>query len=245
MCQVYPEREEAAALLHFTGSGKFNRSFSRLANQAGWPRVINDACAHTHRASFMHVSRASPIISLATLQPPLDILSAGSPLGVQAGWVLSELGLRPAEKHGGSMHPTGPYVHIASERDIFERLGVRWLEPRERDGKFSLLHPESGRPWFDGGMPSGTELQALQLAHLRRAGLELPVGWKLQGPSASLASLPPGGTALEELKMRAAGQHTGGAMLALGPPLRADVALHPLPDSDDEDLAGLPALSRD
>ena len=33
-CQVYPELLEASALLHFTGSGKFNRSLSRLANQA-------------------------------------------------------------------------------------------------------------------------------------------------------------------------------------------------------------------
>ena len=32
--QVYPELLEASALLHFTGSGKFNRSLSRLANQA-------------------------------------------------------------------------------------------------------------------------------------------------------------------------------------------------------------------
>ena len=35
ICQVYPELLEASALLHFTGSGKFNRSLSRLANQAG------------------------------------------------------------------------------------------------------------------------------------------------------------------------------------------------------------------
>ena len=33
ICQVYPELLEASALLHFTGSGKFNRSLSRLANQ--------------------------------------------------------------------------------------------------------------------------------------------------------------------------------------------------------------------
>ena len=31
--KVYPELLEASALLHFTGSGKFNRSLSRLANQ--------------------------------------------------------------------------------------------------------------------------------------------------------------------------------------------------------------------
>ena len=97
--KVYPELLEASALLHFTGSGKFNRSLSRLANQAGW--------------------------------------------------ILSELGLKPGEKQGDGMKGTGPYVPLRSECEIFARLGVAWCEPREREGKFSLLHPQSGRPWFE------------------------------------------------------------------------------------------------
>ena len=71
---------EASALLHFTGSGKFNRSLSRLANQAGW--------------------------------------------------ILSELGLKPGEKQGDGMKGTGPYVPLRSEREIFARLGVAWCELR-------------------------------------------------------------------------------------------------------------------
>ena len=58
--------------------------------------------------------------------------------------------------------------------------GVAWREPRDREGKFSLLHPQSGRPWFEGGLPSGAALQALQLEFLRDAELPLPAGWKLQ-----------------------------------------------------------------
>ena len=34
--KIYPESQEAPALLHFTGSGKFNRSLSRLANVMGY-----------------------------------------------------------------------------------------------------------------------------------------------------------------------------------------------------------------
>ena len=78
------------------------------------------------------------------------------------------------------MRGTGPYVALSSEREIFARLGVAWCEPRDREGKFSLLHPLSGRPWFEGGLPTGTALQPLQLQALRELhpSLPLPTGWK-------------------------------------------------------------------
>ena len=56
-----------------------------------------------------------------------------------------------------------PYLELSSEREIFELLGVRYLPPSERDGKFSLLHPETGAPWFQGGLPQMIPLQTLQL----------------------------------------------------------------------------------
>ena len=65
------------------------------------------------------------------------------------------------------MKPTGPYVPLSSEREIFARLGVAWCEPREREGKFSIRHAQTGRPWFEGGLPTGVALQPLQLQALR------------------------------------------------------------------------------
>ena len=49
----------------------------------------------------------------------------------KAGWILSELGLRPGEKQGDAMRATGPYVALSSEREIFARLGVAWCGPRD------------------------------------------------------------------------------------------------------------------
>ena len=49
----------------------------------------------------------------------------------KAGWILSELGLRPGEKQGDAMKATGPYVPLSSEREIFARLGVAWCDPRD------------------------------------------------------------------------------------------------------------------
>ena len=67
------------------------------------------------------------------------------------------------------MKATGPYVPLSSEQEIFARLGVAWCEPREREGKFSIRQPWfEGRPWFEGGLPTGVALQPLQLQALRQ-----------------------------------------------------------------------------
>lgn len=115
--KVYPETQEASALLHFTGSGKFNRHLSRIANRLGYR--------------------------------------------------ISELGLRPGtfgpKPAGGGVRnfvPTAPYLPLRDEREIFDRLGVQWLEPSQREGKLSPCDPRSGEPWFGKGEPRKEELLA-------------------------------------------------------------------------------------
>ena len=44
---------------------------------------------------------------------------------------------------------------------------MAWCEPSGREGKFSIRHPQSGRPWFEGGLPTGVALQPFQLQALR------------------------------------------------------------------------------
>lgn len=115
--KIYPESQEASALLHFTGSGKFNRHLSRIANRLGYR--------------------------------------------------ISELGLRPgrfgAKPAGGGVRsfvPAAPYLPLRDEREIFNRLGVQWLEPSKREGKLSPCDPRTGVPWFGHGEPRKEDLLA-------------------------------------------------------------------------------------
>jgi len=71
---------------------------------------------------------AIPIPTGPTVAIPTGLTVA---VRTKAGWILSELGLRPGEKQGDAMKATGPYVPLSSEREIFARLGVAWCDPRD------------------------------------------------------------------------------------------------------------------
>ena len=49
-----------------------------------------------------------------------------------AVYSLSEKGVRPVVRKHEQLTPCGDYVPLRSERDIFDFLGCRWMEPARR-----------------------------------------------------------------------------------------------------------------
>lgn len=97
--RCFEEHEEAAALLHCTGSGIFNRCLQRVA--------------------------------------------------IAKDMQLSEKGLCRAKKwHGDTIIKASGYVDVKSEQDIFEKLGLIYREPEQREGKPDVLSVETGECWF-------------------------------------------------------------------------------------------------
>ena len=106
--RCFEEREEAAALLHCTGSGIFNRQVQRVA--------------------------------LA--------------LNLQ----LSEKGLcRASKQHQDNVMKTSEYLPMRTEEDIFDALGLVYVEPKDRNGRADVISKQTGRCWFEkkrGGGPA-------------------------------------------------------------------------------------------
>ena len=100
--RCFEEHEEAAALLHCTGSGEFNRVVQRVA--------------------------------------------------LAKGYQLSEKGLCRASKLGSdTVMKTGEYLPLSSEQDIFDHLGLLYVEPRDREFRADVLDAATGRSWFQNG----------------------------------------------------------------------------------------------
>ena len=78
---------------------------------------------------------------------------------VQRGFQLSEKGLRRAIKApgGGSMIATGPYLDMPTESDIFSALGLRYVEPHERNDKFDLVDEHTGEPCYQLKQPGASK----------------------------------------------------------------------------------------
>jgi hypothetical protein len=98
--RCFEEHEEAAALLHCTGSGMFNRVVQRVALAKGMQLSEKGLCAATH------VGR-------------------------------------------GEVRKTGPYLPLRTEQDIFERLGLEYRHPREREHRHDVVEATTGRPFFE------------------------------------------------------------------------------------------------
>ena len=97
--RCFEEHEEAAALLHCTGSGIFNRQVQRVA--------------------------------------------------LALNYQLSEKGLcRAMKQHQDNVQKIGDYIPLTSEADIFEHLGLQYVEPRDRNGRGDVISKATGRCWF-------------------------------------------------------------------------------------------------
>lgn len=98
--RCFEEREEAAALLHCTGSGIFNRQVQRVA--------------------------------------------------LALDFQLSEKGLcRACKQHQDNVMKTSEYLPMRTEADIFDALGLVYVEPRDRNGRADVISKATGRCWFE------------------------------------------------------------------------------------------------
>ena len=80
-----------------------------------------------------------------------------SRVALAQGFSLSEKGLRAARREAGTMIPNGPYVPTDGhgqpwriEAQIFDFLGITYVEPADRDGKFSIRRAGTGLLYFTG-----------------------------------------------------------------------------------------------
>ena len=120
--RCFEEHEAAAATLHCTGSGIFNRLLQRVA--------------------------------------------------IAKNMQLSEKGLCTAVKlRGDDVRKSGTYMTLTCEADIFEKLGLAYREPWEREDKQDVISADTGECWFQKRSPQkgvkrlrGAEAAAGQLA---------------------------------------------------------------------------------
>jgi DNA polymerase/3'-5' exonuclease PolX len=128
----------AFSLIFFTGNADFNRFLSRAA-QAHRP------CAPAPARTPTHPSPPPP-----SHAPPLP-LTAGCRVGARQdqGFKLSSHGLRRSfTDAGGKKVDHGPRLPCATERAVFEKIGVVYREPWERRGKRDVLSEQDRLPWF-------------------------------------------------------------------------------------------------
>ena len=134
-----PLQTHLMLLLSHSGAGNFYMGLCKLG-ESNVHRRIDVRCFEEHEeaAALFHCTGSG--IFIRQVQR----------VALAFDFQLSEKGLcRAAKQHQDNVMKTSDYIPMRREADIFEALGLVYIEPRDRNGRADVINKETGRCWFE------------------------------------------------------------------------------------------------